>query len=56
MALVVLNIANRIVTIGFTTIFITLGIIAVVLVAMHGEALSEKQNGPGGDGSGTTGE
>ncbi|MBU2234260.1 MAG: hypothetical protein KKE49_01275 [Proteobacteria bacterium] len=46
MALVELDVANSIVTIGFTTIFITLGVIAIVYVAMHGKASFEKQNGP----------
>ena len=49
MALVELDVAGNIVTIGFTTIFITLGVIAIVLVAMHGKALSAKQNGHEGD-------
>jgi hypothetical protein len=49
MALVELDIANRIVIIGFTTIFITLGVIAIVFAAMHGKALFEKQHEPEGD-------
>lgn len=49
MALVKLDVAGNIVTIGFTTIFITLGVIAIVLVAMHGKALSRKPNGSEGD-------
>ncbi|MBU4371130.1 MAG: hypothetical protein L6300_16530 [Syntrophaceae bacterium] len=49
MALVKLDVAGNIVTIGFTTIFITLGIIAVVLVAKHGKASFKKQSGPEDD-------
>jgi len=49
MALVKLDVAGNIVTIGFTTIFITLGVIAIVLVAMRGKASFKKQSGPEGD-------
>ncbi len=49
LALVELDLAGGIVTIGFTTIFITLGVIAVVLVATQGTALFKKQNGSEGD-------
>jgi len=49
MALVKLDVAGNIVTIGFTTIFITLGVIAIVLVAMRGKASFKKQNGPEDD-------
>ena len=49
MALVELDVAGNIVTIGFTTIFITLGVIAIVFVVRQGKALFEKQNDPEGD-------
>lgn len=42
MALVALDVAGNVVTIGFTTIYITLGIIAVVLVAIRAKDLSVK--------------
>ncbi|TRZ90960.1 hypothetical protein D4R89_03635 [bacterium] len=45
MALAELDVANTIVTIGFTVIFITLGIIAIVLVTMHGKASFKKHHG-----------
>jgi len=41
-----MGIAGGIVTIGFTTIFITLGVIAVVLAVMHGKTLFENRSGP----------
>ena len=50
LALVELDLTGKgIVTIGFTVIFITLGIIAIVLVVMQGKALFEKPKGPEGD-------
>ena len=49
MVLVELDVASNIVTIVFTTIFITLGVIAVVWVMMQGKALFEKPKGPDDD-------
>jgi len=43
MALIELDVASTIVTIGFTTIFITLGVIATILVVIHGKELFPKQ-------------
>jgi Mechanosensitive ion channel, conserved TM helix len=42
MALTELNIAREIVIIGFTTIIVTLGILAIVLVALGGKTLVKK--------------
>ena len=44
MAFVELDVASGIVTIGFTTIFVTLGVIASVLAVIHGKTLFDKQN------------
>jgi hypothetical protein len=56
MALVELDIASNIVTIAFTTIFITLGVIAVVLVMMQRKALFEKPKEPKEDKNENSGE
>jgi Mechanosensitive ion channel, conserved TM helix len=48
MALAQLNVAREIVIIGFTTIFVTLGLIAVILTAVGGRELFKKmQDTPG---------
>jgi len=49
MALIELDFAGGIVTIGFTTIFITLGVIAIVLVARQGKDAFAKQDGRDND-------
>jgi hypothetical protein len=45
-ALVQLDVAGTIVTIGFTTIFITLGVIAIVLAVMESKASCAKKKDP----------
>jgi hypothetical protein len=49
MALAELDVAGPIVTIGFATTFISLGLMAVVWAVMHGKDLFEKENGPEND-------
>jgi len=49
MALVELDLAGTVVTIGFTTVFVALGLMAVILVALHGKDLFRKPPEPEGE-------